>query len=235
MEGTPIQQLNLGTKMMLREILANDKARCSVELGIIAFDHEMNRIREFSTIKEGEEIPEMVTKRGATHTGTAVNLALDRLEERKAEYAASGVEYYQPWLVLISDGEPYGEDSDITEAAIKRIADLTAEKDLTAYTVGVGDSINRETLARFSPENAPLHVDTIDQFHTLFKWLSSSVVEVASHKPYHAAPKDVCQWQDFQPGGGADDGMECWLCGRCGRAAPGGRNALPGPCLDGDI
>ncbi len=199
MEGTPIEQLNLGTQLVLREILANPKARNSVELCVIMFDYEVECIREFSTVKSEDEIPQMVTRHGTTHTGEAIHAALDRLEARKAEYAAKGVEYYQPWLIMISDGEPYGEDSSVTESAIKRIADMTAARDLTAYTVGVGDKINRETLQRFSPQVPPMHVDTIDQFQTLFNWISASVIRVASKKPEYAAPENVCRWEDFRP------------------------------------
>ena len=197
MTGFPLEQLNLGTKMLLHEILAHKKAQASVEVCVIVFDHEVQCIREFNNIKSEDDIPEMVTRGSTTCTGTAVHAALDKLEERKAEYAERGVEYYRPWMILISDGEPYGEDSAITESAIDRIASLTASTDLTSYTVGVGNHINQETLCRFSPENLPLHVDSPEQFHSLFKWLSTSVIQVASKKPYYAAPENVRKWQEF--------------------------------------
>lgn len=199
MAGTPIEQLNRGAQMLLHEILANVKAKNSVEVCVIAYDHEINCIREFGTIRSENEIPAMTTRSGATYTGSAVHAALDRLEARKAEYAEKGVEYYQPWLVLISDGEPYGEDPSVTESAVKRIADMTAAKDLTAYTVGVGERINQETLQRFSPASKPMHIDTIDQFQSLFSWISASVIRVASQKTPYAAPENVCRWEEFRP------------------------------------
>ena len=43
---------------------------------------------------------------GMNLLGGAVELALQKLEQRKAEYKRAGVPYYQPWLVIISAGAP---------------------------------------------------------------------------------------------------------------------------------
>lgn len=200
MEGMPIEQLNLGTQMLIREILTNKKARSSVEVCVIAYDYDVNCIREFDTVSADDVIPEMVTRGGTTHTGTAVNEMLDKIEVRIGEYSECGVDSHRPRLILISDGEPYGEAPEVTDSAIRRIAEMTANGDLHAYTVGVGDKINRETLQKFSPDHAPLHVDTPDQFRDLFKWISESVIEVANNRGGYAAPENVCRWNEFRPG-----------------------------------
>ena len=36
----------------------------------------------------------------------AVMQALKLLETRKKEYVDAGVDYYQPWMVIMSDGQP---------------------------------------------------------------------------------------------------------------------------------
>lgn len=41
---------------------------------------------------------------GMTCMGEGLSLALDLLEKRKAKYKATGVDYYQPILVVMSDG-----------------------------------------------------------------------------------------------------------------------------------
>ena len=38
--------------------------------------------------------------------GAAINLALDKLEERKQIYQQAGISYFRPWVFLITDGEP---------------------------------------------------------------------------------------------------------------------------------
>lgn len=41
---------------------------------------------------------------GMTCMGEGLSLALDLLKKRKAKYKATGVDYYQPILVVMSDG-----------------------------------------------------------------------------------------------------------------------------------
>lgn len=45
---------------------------------------------------------------GMTCMGEGLSLALDLLEKRKTKYKATGVDYYQPILVVMSDGLPNG-------------------------------------------------------------------------------------------------------------------------------
>ncbi len=196
MKDGPIDQLNAGTKLLLRTILENSRARASVELCVITFDYDVTCIRAFDTISTENDVPEMVTRGGTTHMGEAVQEALDQLMDRKDMYKKAGTDYYQPWMILISDGAPYGEDTAVTESAIARVAELTAQKKLSTYTVGVGDNVDMETLSRFSPQHPPLKLDTLDQFHSLFAWISASVVEIANEK----APENVKPWNLFSTG-----------------------------------
>ncbi len=43
--------------------------------------------------------------------GAGVEQALNILEKRKAEYSSKGVDYYQPWMVLMTDGYPTDDTS----------------------------------------------------------------------------------------------------------------------------
>lgn len=62
-----------------------------------------------------------------------MELALKRLEERKAQYKRAGVAYYQPWLVIISDGAP----TDSWQAAAQKAMALSQSKKLVVLPVGV--------------------------------------------------------------------------------------------------
>jgi uncharacterized protein YegL len=43
---------------------------------------------------------------GSRQLGAAVRHALDLIEDRKAWYRASGIAWFHPWLLLLTDGQP---------------------------------------------------------------------------------------------------------------------------------
>jgi len=178
MNGAPIQQLNNGVKLFYQNLLDDEIARYSAEVCVVSFDNEATAERDFCRV-ETQTVPVLSTDRGATHMGEGVNLALDMLEARKAEYKQEGVDYYQPMLVLMTDGMPYGEDAAVTAGAMARVSQLVKEKKLLFIPVGIGDEADRETLQRFSPDCVPLKLQGID-FQKFFKWLSKSVIKVSS-------------------------------------------------------
>ena len=54
-----------------------------------------------------------------------VNLALDKLDTAKSEYKDAGVEYYQPWMVLMTDGEP---TQDISTSVSRTVQMVNSKK-----------------------------------------------------------------------------------------------------------
>ena len=64
--------------------------------------------------------------------GEAVNLGLDLLEKRKNDYKSKGVGYYQPWLVLMTDGAPNGDYNEL-HRAINRIADMVNRRGFRSF------------------------------------------------------------------------------------------------------
>ncbi len=87
--------------------------------------------------------------------GEGVNLALDLLEKRKQEYKDKGVDYYQPWLIIMSDGEPNGSTEEF-DRAVRRVSDMVKAKELTVFPIGVGEEANFNTLSAFSQKCALL-------------------------------------------------------------------------------
>lgn len=81
-------------------------------------------------------MPEMEAE-GMTCMGEGLSLALDLLEKRKAKYKATGVDYYQPILVVMSDGLPNGNRR-VWDEAVERIRALCASRKLSVVAVGIG-------------------------------------------------------------------------------------------------
>jgi uncharacterized protein YegL len=114
---------------------------------------------------------------GMTPMGQAVETALDMLEARKAEYRNAGVDYYQPWMVLMTDGIP---TDDITEAA-RRVDELAESRKLTVFPIAIGDA-DTEVLKQLGGGRAPLRLQGL-KFADFFTWLSRSVARVSQSIP----------------------------------------------------
>lgn len=173
MDGAPIHELNAGVAQFLREVQADEIAACAVELGIITFGGRVETALALQGV--GELTPPVFPARGDTPMGDAVTRALDALEQRKQEYRHNGVSYYQPWLVLMSDGAP----TDDWAQAAARCRALAGSRKLNAFAVGIGPHADLDTLSAFTPENRPaLRLDGL-RFADFFAWLSRSMAAVS--------------------------------------------------------
>ena len=118
--------------------------------------------------------------------GEAVSVALDNLENRKQQYKARGVDYFQPWLVLMTDGAP----TDNIDEAVERIRTLLKQKRLSVFPIGIGQEADMEVLAKFSPGRDPLRLRGLE-FRNFFEWLGKSVQKVSASAPGERVTLDV--------------------------------------------
>jgi uncharacterized protein YegL len=180
MEGAPINELNEGVRIFYDAIREDETAMFSAEICIITFGEIHKLIQDFTNIDYHTVIPTLNAD-GGTPMGEAVNLALDCLDSRKQKYKDAGVDYYQPWLVLMTDGEPNGRESDF-ERAVHRTRELVEQKKLTVFPIGIGRGADMNTLSKFSPKRSPLRLKGTN-FKHFFNWLSQSVARTSQSMP----------------------------------------------------
>ena len=96
-------------------------------------------------------------------------------------YSNAGVLYYQPWLVLMTDGQPNGRQEEL-ERAIDRVSEMVTQRKLTVFPIGIGADADMTVLARFSPNRPPLRLRGLS-FKEFFEWLSKSVSRVSRSTP----------------------------------------------------
>lgn len=177
-----IDELTEGVKAFYEELSNDEVAQYSAEVCIVTFGGTAPRlIVDFANIDRQPDLPRLVAD-GDTPMGEAVNLALDCLEERKREYQDKGVDYFQPWLVLMTDGAPEGSNPIELERAIQRASDMAKAKKLSIFPIGIGDEADMGTLARFSPLRTPLRLKGM-RFKEFFQWLSQSVSRTSMSMP----------------------------------------------------
>jgi uncharacterized protein YegL len=157
-----------------------DDAHDAAEISIVEFNSGTSLIQDFASVDRLQRIGTL-SPTGLTAMGEGVNLALDTLEDRKAMYSGSGVLYYQPWLVLMTDGQPNGSPHEV-ERAVQRVATMVTAKKLTVFPIGIGADADMAALARFSPNRRPLRLKNLN-FKEFFEWLSRSVSRVSRSTP----------------------------------------------------
>jgi len=178
MSGDPINELNRGVQEFFDAVLSDEVAKYSAEVAIVTFESSAAVELDFESIEKQRSKVRTLTTGGLTAMGSAVNMSLDLLERRKKEYQDAGVDYYQPWLVLMTDGAPTDEISN----SANRCADLVNKRKLTVFPVGIGASADLTCLARFSPRTTPAKLNGVN-FSAFFAWLSQSVSHVSQSTP----------------------------------------------------
>lgn len=177
MQGAPINALNEGLRTFKDDLIKNSLASRRVEVAVITFDCDINVVQDFVTADQFE--PPTLTAQGLTHIGAAIHKALDIIQTRKAQYRANGVAYYRPWIFMITDGEPQGEQEGVIEQVSQRIKDDEANKRVAFFTVGV-ENANMTSLSQISVRT-PIKLKGLN-FTELFLWLSASMSAVSHSK-----------------------------------------------------
>lgn len=189
MNGQPIEELNQGVKLFYDAIKEDEVALYSAEICIVTFGgQDAECIADFAGL-ELNPTPPVLKAGGYTPMGEAVNMALDLLEQRKKEYRDKGVDYYQPWLVLMTDGDPNGDIREF-ERSIQRTVELVKARKLTVFPIGIGAGANMKKLSEYSPNRSPLKLQGL-KFREFFAWLSKSVSKTSQSIPGEKVNLDV--------------------------------------------
>lgn len=180
MMGNPIQQLNMGLSNFVSSIKANDDTKSATDIAIITFGSSVEIVLPFGKISD-DGLPEISASTTLTPIGEGILTALELLNARKEGYKERGIKYYQPWLVVITDGAPQGPNAMANmELAIKACNELESNDKLVIFNIGVGNSVDFDILKKLSlKREEPISVSSGD-FGKLFEFLGSSSSSVVS-------------------------------------------------------
>ena len=202
MSGQPIAKLNAGLKEFGAALKGDRLASLRVEVAVVTFggsvrcwDVTGDRGREAAFdaaqafVSAGRFVAPALTAEGDTPMGEAVQRGLALLRERKEIYKRNALDYYRPWVMLITDGRP--TDSG-WEGAAEAIKAEESRRGLSLYAIGV-QSADIQTLARFSGQRPPVSLQGL-AFRELFQWLSKSLGAVAQSRTGDQVPLAPVGW-----------------------------------------
>lgn len=102
-----MDELNTGFQRFISDILSDPMAKLSADVAVMTFARTIATVKEFGPIRESDTGLRITTSQeNETLLGEAGELALAEFDRRKRTYREHGVEYYQPWLVVMTDGVP---------------------------------------------------------------------------------------------------------------------------------
>ena len=191
---TRMDELNAGLQRFISDILADPLAKLAADVAVMTFARTVATVKEFGPIRESDsELKITTSQENETLLGEAVELALSELDSRKRTYREHGVEFYQPWLVVMTDGVPTSARHRELEGRLK---DLSTSRKLSVFVFGIGRADLSE-LSYISPGRPPMQIND-QKFTELFVWLSRSVRMVSMSMPGDGVsltppPEDV--WQ----------------------------------------
>jgi len=181
-----LDELQKGIELLFKAIREDDVAVDAAEIAIVGFSNEAKCLLDFGHI-EDQKIPQLEAD-GSTAMGEGVNLALKLLEERKSLYKRNGIQYYQPWLVLMTDGANNGSAATLKEA-VDKTCEMVNNGKLIIFPIGIGKDADMSTLKMFSPKRQPLRLKGL-KFQEFFSWLSQSISKTSVSNPGDKVPLD---------------------------------------------
>jgi uncharacterized protein YegL len=200
MSGEPIEELNRGLQAFEQALKADELAALRVEVALVTFGGKARVLDpqgQGATASGAEEAfvtadsfqPPRLTAGGETPLGEAARQGLALLLDRKEIYKRNGIEYYRPWMFILSDGHPTDAG---WETAAQEVRQEEERKGVMVFAVGV-EKADIQKLGHFSSQRTPLKLKGL-AFQELFNWLSRSLASVSHSNPGELAPLPPVGW-----------------------------------------
>ena len=172
---TLMDKIHEGIKNFYDAVIDDDMACDSCESAIITFNDRATLYEEFSSVDE-KSVPDFSSLIGGnTNVTPAIRMALDLLEDQKKLYKDNKISYFQPWLVLFTDGLPTDDVSNIK----RELMQLQDDDKLSVYTMALVDHPELLNALRGFSKKQPVKCTNPKEIQRFFDFLAKSVSVVA--------------------------------------------------------
>ncbi len=187
-----------------------DAVREGTEVAVVSFDNLSKVVFDYKCYDQFDGIELNNNHLGSDFGDVASGIinSIDLLSTRKKLYNAHGVEYYKPWLVIITDGKPIPKICrKKTLAARKKLLALEKAKKVTIINIYLNDdSISsnltditnkmKEKTGKLSKAFEPqiIRQNKIDNF---FKWFAKAIELTAVSDEIKLDFTGLTDWEDI--------------------------------------
>ena len=166
-----MDKIHEGLKNFYDAVIDDDMACDSCESAIVTFNDRAKLYEGFSSVEE-KSVPNFSSLIGGnTNVTPAIRMALDLLAKQKEFYKNNKISYFQPWLVLFTDGLPTDDVS-----AIKReLMQMQDDDKLSVYTMALSDDPDLLNALRGFSKKQPIRCTDPKEIQRFFDFLAKSV------------------------------------------------------------
>lgn len=170
MKGEPIESVKVGLEAMISTLRQDPFALESVNISIITYDRDVKQVLPLTPLDE-LQLPEIVCpESGPTHTGQALQLLCERVDEEVHFGTPDRKGDWMPLVFLMTDGKP----ADI-QLYRQMIPEVKKRRFAGVVACAAGMSAKTEPLKELTKDVYSL--DTVDStaFKQFFKWVSDTI------------------------------------------------------------
>ena len=170
----PIDALNDAMNRFKAQVCQDDKTSDILDVAIVEFNNSINVIQDFSPVEYMQHVN--LTARGGTYMAPAIEKAIEMVDERSRFYRRMGTEPYKPWIVMISDGAPLDNISDVSA----KLTSLSQSNKLAFWSLSLPGADNK-VLHELSGARVLNLIEY--NFAGFFDWVNKSMRAVSESSP----------------------------------------------------
>jgi uncharacterized protein YegL len=178
MQGKSIRSLNDAVNGMIEQMKFDERLRNIVDLSIFLFgDPKIQNIYQgFRAIADCEKV-NISANGGSTYVVDALEMALEITRNRCVAYDKAGGSY-KPWVILITDGEFFDEESALLALGSK-VREREAQGKLNFFGLGV-KGYDRKQLEHFTSNPGRIIDVSAANFGEFLSWVGRSLKAVST-------------------------------------------------------
>lgn len=170
MNGEPIQALNNGFNGLINMLRTDPQALDSLHISVITFDREIKNIIPLTDLASFQPIEIKCPDSGPTHTGEALKMVCELVNQDLIKGTASRKGDWKPLLFIFTDGKP---------SDLQKYREYIPKVKTLDFGVIVGCAAGPKAEVSFLKEltDDVVKLDTTDAntLTTFFQWVSSSI------------------------------------------------------------